>query len=386
MNGDGKGEIFAGLASKGGAIRVFDGATGNMLASYYAFAKNYTGGLNIAAGDVDGDGRSEVIAGLSAGSGSAVRVLDSLSGSVRSAYYAFDKRFRGGVNVATGDVDGDGKVEVIASPESGSNQPIAIFDALSGSMRNSFFAFSSSFAGGISVGAGDLNGDGLAEVIAAPASGMLSVVRVFDGTSQQLLKYSQQYPGTFGGGVSVAGKGSPGQALYAASPVPSVSSPATVTVADAKAIAKSVATRFAAAGASAEMLAKIAATNIVVADLPGKTLGRTRSGSIVIDINAGGLGWFIDRTPNINEEFVTGTDGITRAISQAARGKVDLLTVIAHELAHQLGFRDVPLASGTGSLMSMALPASIRRATDDQIGALFSDGAVLEGLLAGAKA
>jgi hypothetical protein len=384
VNGDGKAEIFAGLASKGGAIRVFDGATGNILASYYAFAKNYTGGLNIAAGDVDGDGRSEVVAGLTVGSGPAIRVLDALSGDVRSAYYTFDRNFRGGVNVAAGDVDGDGKVEVIASPESGADQPVAVFDALTGAVRKSFFAFSSSFAGGISVGTGDVNGDGRAEIFAAPASGLLSIVRVFDGSTAQMLTYSQQYPAPFAGGVFVAGKGSPGQALYAAS-AGSSATPSAVTLADAKAIAKSVATRFTAAGASAEMLAKIAATNIVIADLPGSTLGRSRPGTIIIDSTAGGIGWFIDRTPNIDEEFVTGSDGVSRASAASAVGKIDLLTVIAHEMLHQLGLNDLPAASRSNSLMSMSLPASVRRATNDQISALFSDGSLLEGLL-GAKA
>jgi hypothetical protein len=387
-NGDGKAEIFAGLASKGGAIRVFDGATGNILGAYYAYSPNFLGGLNIAAGDVDGDGRAEVIASPASGAGPAVRVFDAVTGRIRSAYYVYASSFLGGVNVAAGDVDGDGQDEVIASPASLAGPPVSIIDALTGNVRKSFFAFSPNFAGGVAVAAGDLNGDGRAEIIAAPASGWQSVVRVFDGTSTAILKFSQPFPNSFAGGTFLAGKTSSTQSLHltavsASASVPQVSN---LTLSDAKAVATSVSTRFAASGATAEMLAKLASLEIIITDLPGTSLGLARKGAVILDVNAGGLGWFVDRTPNIDEEFSLGSNGVVRATAAAPLGPVDLLTVLAHELAHQLGFHDLPLGTGNNSLMSLMLPPSVRRATDDQISALFADGSLSEGLLAGSKA
>ncbi|MBA3316191.1 MAG: hypothetical protein H0T47_23240, partial [Planctomycetaceae bacterium] len=386
VDGDGKAEIFAGLASKGGAIRVFDGATGGMLSAFYAYNQNFSGGLNIAAGDVDGDGRVEVIAAPVSGLGPAVRVFEAISGKVRSAFYVYENSFRGGVNVAAGDLDGDGKAELITSPASLAGPPVSVVDALTGNVRKSFYAFSAAFSGGVSVAAGDLNGDGRAEIIAAPASGWQSVVRVFDGTSAQLLKSSQPYPNSFAGGTFVAGKASSSQPLHLAEAAVAVSTAPRLTLAEAKAVARSVSTRFAAAGATEQMRAKLATVEIIISDLPGRSLGSARNGAIIIDVNAGGLGWFVDKTPNIDEEFVRGADGVVRAVAASAVGRVDLLTVLAHELAHQLGFRDLPLGTDPDALMSLTLPSSVRRATHDQLSALFAEGSLVDGLLAGAKA
>ncbi len=60
-----------------------------------------------------------------------------------------------------------------------------------------------------------------------------------------------------------------------------------------------------------------------------------------------------------------------RATSPSAVGRVDLLTVLAHELAHQLGFDDLAPQDNSGRLMSLTLPLSVRRATDDQLKQLF---------------
>jgi hypothetical protein len=65
----------------------------------------------------------------------------------------------------------------------------------------------------------------------------------------------------------------------------------------------------------------------MISDLGGTTLGATLDGSIVIDINAAGQGWYIDETPEDDFEFVdsSGPEG------------VDLLTVVMHELGHIVG-------------------------------------------------
>ncbi len=298
VNGDGRAEIFAGLASQGGAIRVFDGQTGGVLAAYYAFAPHFDGGLNIAAADVDGDGRAEVVASPASNAGPAVRVLEALSGRVHSAFYVYDVSFSGGVNLAAGDLDGDGKAEVIVAPASQAGPPISVVDGLTGVVRWSFYAFSAHFSGGISIATSDLNGDGRADIVATPASGWQSIVRAIDGFTGQLLKDTYAYTGEFTGGSFVAGKPAAGQPLgLAGADVPN-STAASLTLAEAKAVARSVSTRFAAAGATAEMLAKLASVEIIVRDLSGPSLGLARPGLIVIDVNAAGRGWFVDKTPN----------------------------------------------------------------------------------------
>ena len=62
-------------------------------------------------------------------------------------------------------------------------------------------------------------------------------------------------------------------------------------------------------------------------------LGVADDGVIYVDWDAAGAGWFIDTTPWDAEEF----DSAGQAISDAARDRVDLLSVLVHELGHLLG-------------------------------------------------
>jgi hypothetical protein len=91
--------------------------------------------------------------------------------------------------------------------------------------------------------------------------------------------------------------------------------------------------------------------NIEVTDLPTGQLaeanitgfdptGRPSSGTLYLDTDANGLGWYIDPTPWDNSEFSqTLTDTAYRATPDSvAYGHYDLLTTILHETAHLQGF------------------------------------------------
>ena len=86
----------------------------------------------------------------------------------------------------------------------------------------------------------------------------------------------------------------------------------------------------------------------IVADLPNILLGLAAGHIIWIDQDAAGIGWFVDSTPDTDDEFGPGG---------AAAGRIDLLTVLAHELSHVLGFEHDP---APGHLMSETLAPGIR--------------------------
>jgi hypothetical protein len=79
-------------------------------------------------------------------------------------------------------------------------------------------------------------------------------------------------------------------------------------------------------GLSGEDLSSV---TIQIADLPGNQLGEAIGRTIFLDWNAAGHGWFIDPSPADDIEFQTS--------HIETMEKVDLLTVIAHELGHVLG-------------------------------------------------
>ena len=105
--------------------------------------------------------------------------------------------------------------------------------------------------------------------------------------------------------------------------------------------------RWVAAGAPADALAGL---RVAVADLPGLYLGQTHGTTIYLDPTAAGHGWFIDPTPADDSEFAAPGD-------QGEFGRMDLLTVVMHEIGHVLGH----VNDGTG-VMSETLAAGTRLA------------------------
>jgi hypothetical protein len=86
--------------------------------------------------------------------------------------------------------------------------------------------------------------------------------------------------------------------------------------------------RWQAAGVDTSGLGNI---QIQIADLGGATLGLASGHTIWLDSNAAGWGWFVDPTPWDDSEFTT-------LGNQGEQNRMDLLTVLDHELGHVLGF------------------------------------------------
>ena len=161
--GDANQEIITGAGAGGGPnVAIFD-FNGQIKSSFFAYDKNFRGGVNVAAGDVDGDGQSEIVTGAGVGGGPQVRIFNN-RGQAKFSFFAYDKNFRGGVSVAVGDVDGDGRADIITGAGPGSDPRILVFDG-QGREKKSFMAYDQSYRKGISVAVYDLNGDGVSEIL-----------------------------------------------------------------------------------------------------------------------------------------------------------------------------------------------------------------------------
>ena len=110
----------------------------------------------------------------------------------------------------------------------------------------------------------------------------------------------------------------------------------------------------------ADQLAVLHALNFEIADLSGSSLGLATTDTIYIDSNAAGFGWFVDLTPTDDSEFedLDGDGLYTATTGSAADGRMDLLTVVMHEIGHMLGLEHGD--SGEDGLMSETLADSTR--------------------------
>jgi hypothetical protein len=206
VNKDGKADIIVGAGQSGGPeVKVFNGTNLSLMQDFFAFAPSFTGGVRVGSGDINKDGVFDIITGAGPGGGPEVKVFDGTNGTLLQDFFAFNPNFTGGVYVAGGDVNGDGAADIIVGAGAGGGPEVKVFDGTSGTLLQDFFAFAPNFTGGVSVGSVDLNGDGFADIIAAVATAGGPEVRVFDGQNLALLADFFAYSPNFTGGVFVAG-------------------------------------------------------------------------------------------------------------------------------------------------------------------------------------
>lgn len=161
---------------------------------FYAYSSAYTGGVRVALGDINGDGINELITGTGVGGGPHIKVFN-LQGGLPveiASFFAFEPNFMGGVYIATGDINADGLTDIIIGAGAGGGPRVKVFNGNSNYFINSavplmdFFAYDPSFTGGVTVSAGkrDLNpGD---EVITGAGFGGGPNVRSFNAAGQMI--------------------------------------------------------------------------------------------------------------------------------------------------------------------------------------------------------
>lgn len=166
-------------------IKVYSGANlpvspdTSLLASGYAFETSFTGGVFVAAGDVNADGYPDVVVTPDEGGGPRVRIVSGKDRTILADFLGIDDpNFRGGARTAVGDVNGDGNVDLVVAAGFGGGPRVAIFDGKTlrpgttpAKLVSDFFLFEQELRNGAFVAVGDVNGDGYGDLIGGGGPG-----------------------------------------------------------------------------------------------------------------------------------------------------------------------------------------------------------------------
>jgi hypothetical protein len=200
LNNYGRSEIIAAPASAGGPqIRMFD-QTGKLKGQFSVYDSSWRGGLTVTSCDLDKDGRAEIITGTGAGQTLEIKIF-SHSGKFIRNFQAFSRTIKVGASVACGDVNGDGAIEIVAAPRSPAGPQVRVFSA-QGKALYQWFAYPTSDRLGLDIAVGDVNKDGKAEIAVTPLTTGEPKIKIFRHRGHLLGQFSS-YPTTIRAGYNI---------------------------------------------------------------------------------------------------------------------------------------------------------------------------------------
>ena len=195
VNGDGVEDVVV-VTGPGSPVRwaAIDGRTGSTLlvplTTAFAGSDSFTGGGFVSVGDIDADGRAEVVLTPDQGGGPRVTIFSvyNIGARKRGDYLGIDDRnFRGGARTALGDVNGDGRADLLVAAGFEGGPRVALYDGKAvlttglARITTDFFAFDPSLRNGVYAAIGDIDGDGFGDLVLGAGSGGAPAVRVLSG-------------------------------------------------------------------------------------------------------------------------------------------------------------------------------------------------------------
>ncbi len=327
--------------------------------------------------DFTGDGKIDLVV-VNQGSNNITLLLGDGAGGF-TALSPFGSGGTDPRSIASADFNGDQKLDIVVG-NLGTPGNLALFNGDGAGGFQAGVVLACSGAGEQAIGIGDFDHNGSKDI--AVTSWPTNVVLVFlgQGNGQFGPAISSSSGGTGPEYIAVGGLDSAAQddivvsnysngtvgallntvpaALLAAGGLPTSGVAPSIAAAAIQSVVLAAAARWTAVGIA------VIPGMVIITDLPGNRLGEAVGNTIYLDRDAAGYGWFVDPTPALDEEFaLLGDGGQLRAVDPQAIDRIDLLTVVEHELGHLAGLAD--LDASLDALMSGALPVGVRRGAGD---------------------
>jgi lipoprotein-anchoring transpeptidase ErfK/SrfK len=153
------------------------------VAEFLAYDEGMVYGFELAAGDFDGDGAAELVTAAGIGTNGHVRLFGIVGAPkfLASGFFPFGQDSRAGAFLATGDLDGDGIDELLVGSGPGAEPRAQLWGFDGRGYLGEFAPLPQDSRTGVSLAAGDLDSDGRDEILAAPAYGGDGRVLALDG-------------------------------------------------------------------------------------------------------------------------------------------------------------------------------------------------------------
>jgi len=355
VDGDGLDDLVGRLSSTGDWVVARSTGTSFVSGTWgkWSTAINWT---NVTAGDFNGDGRWDLVGRNSAnGDWLVARSTGTAFATEKWGTWSTSVSWR---DIRVGDVTGDGRADIVG--RNGGDWWVA--RSTGTGFVTSRWVAGTSAATWQEVQLADVTGDGTEDVVGradnvwwvAQSTGTAFVVQPW-GTWPAGITWQDVLVGNFSHATPAALHAA-GLPAADATPVPAATEGAVQW------LAESVVTRLTAvAGMDEAGGESLPLLTFQIADLPGTLLGQSLGHTILIDRDAAGFGWFVDLTPWDDVEFTgfTGGGDLIAMPGGAADGRMDLLTVVMHELGHLLGYDHSDIG-----LMQPTLAAGVRRLFD----------------------
>ena len=190
-------------------VKVWNASTLALVSSFAAYDISARGGVFVAAANVLGDARKEIITGAGAGGGPHVKVFNA-SGGMLQSFFAYDPSFTGGVTVSGGDLYGSGHANIVTGTGPGGDANLRIFHPSSSGLILSEFVFGADkitgqpLRNGFTVSASHVGGpNGRPIILAGAGPDYGPTVRVLDAVTLDFIAEILPFEDGFSGGAYV---------------------------------------------------------------------------------------------------------------------------------------------------------------------------------------